>query len=487
MILIQNGVVQLQDLTGKYQYQRKDILIKEDRILQIADRISSQNGMEIIDAEHCLVMPGLINAHVHSHDHFNKGCMDNEPLELWMMKVRPFFGGDACSPEEIYLRTILGAIEMLKSGTTSVMDDVILDRALDDECLDAVMKAYRDIGMRAVVCPHIKNLPMEKTIPGLEDTLPRKFYDATAKSVKKEPDIIKFLNAHLRNNADAQTVTMGLSASAPQRCSISLMQQMKQLSLEYGVPLVCHILETRIQKETGYRFYGKSLVRYLEEHDLLFENLVAIHLNYIEEEDIPLLEEKQVTAVHNPVCNLKMGSGIAPVKRLLCGLPMGLGTDNMSANDSVNLFETMKMGALISKIRSPDPAEWLNAQEVLSMATVFGSRCMKQQNQIGRIQEGFKADLVLLDLRNERMVCAHDLSNALVYAENGKSVKSVMVDGKLLVKDGVLMSLNEASVYQKIAEIKDRIVSIRKRSEKECAEFIQVFEKIYREITICHM
>lgn len=475
--VIRNGTVRIGE-----RYLKRDLVIRGQYILECAETIECRDQDAVIDAGRCLVIPGLINSHLHSHDNFNKAYDENSPLEIWMPLIRPFFSGVRHTPREIYLRTMIGAIEMLKSGTTAVMDDVLLNHVTDEENLRMVMQAYNDIGMRAVVCPHIKNIPMEKTIPYAEDFFTPEMKKATNVRFPSEAEILDYLEKQIREYNDGErSVTVGLSASAPQRCTIPLLQGMKELSEKYDVPLVSHVLETYVQKKTGDLFYGKSLVEYLADNDLLYPNLVLIHCNWVNDKDISLIRDKGCRVVHNPASNMKMGSGIAPVRKMKSVIPVGLGTDNISANDSANMFESMKLGCLLNKISSPDYRQWLRAADYLEMATSGGSRCILQGKELGAVEEGMKADLVILRSDNERMICASDFDKCLVYAENGRSVDTVLVDGEVVVAGGKLTKVDEDELFQEIGVLRSMIGKEHALAEKECVGITEVFARCYWE------
>ena len=479
MLLIKNGIVRLKD-GGKTKYEQMDLLISGNIICEIAPNISCSRA-EVLDAGNHLVIPGLINCHIHSHDNFNRGWLDNMPLETWMAAVRPFFSGVRHTPEQVYYRTLMGAAEMLRTGTTAVMDDVLLNGILDKQSLDMVVKAYEDIGMRAVVLPHTKNIAMEKTIPYAEELFTDKMKKATNVAYPSEEEILSFMEEHiLAYNHSDRTVTLGLSSSAPQRSTVKLMRGFRDLSQKYNVPVACHVLETYVQKRTGDIFYGKSLVRYLADLELLNPNFVLIHCNWINDEDKELITQFGSKAVHNPACNMKMGSGIAPVYDMLQAFPVGLGTDNVSANDSANLFEAMKLGALLSKIRTPEFTQWLDAEAVVDMATSFGSRCLRKEDEIGTLEVGKKADIVLLNMKNEQFVMAVDYDKALAYSETGRSVDTVLVDGRVVVKDSHLTNIDENRLYEKLAEIRNDIFAEHQLALQECEGITEVFEQCYR-------
>lgn len=479
MFLIKNGTVR-RIMNGRVQYQQEDILVENNLIKKMGRNIVCEQAT-VINAENKLVIPGLINCHIHSHDNFNRAWLDNVPLEIWMPMVRPFYNGVRHTPEQVYYRTILGAVEMLHTGTTAVMDDVILNSILDNECLEMVIKAYEDIGIRAVVAPHTKNIPMEKTIPYAEELFTEKMKEATNIAYPKEAEILEFMDRNLQKyNQAGRTVTMGLSSSAPQRSTPELMNGLKELSLRYHVPVSCHVLETYVQKQTGDLFYGKSLVKYLEELDLLNSNIVLIHCNWVDEADMEIIKKYDSKTVHNPVCNMKMGSGIAPVYEMVHNFPVGLGTDNISANDSANIFEAMKACGLLNKIHDPDFRNWVDAETIVNMATSFGSKCLRKENEIGSLEEGKKADIVLLEMNNEHFVMAADYDKALVYGESGSSVDTVLVDGRIVLKNGKLVNMDEEKIFSNLRQIRDTILAEHKLAYKESENVTEIFEQCYR-------
>lgn len=476
--LIHHGIVR-QGSGKTVRYLQADILVEGGMISRIGPGLTDEDA-EPVEAEGKIVIPGLVNAHLHSHDNFNKAWLDNMPLEIWMPAVRPFFSGVRHTERQVYLRTIAGAMEMLHCGTTAVMDDVLLNGILDQECLDTIIRAYQDIGIRAVVSPHTKNIAMEKTIPYAEELFTVEMKKATCGPYPEVKDILSFFRENLeRYNRPDNRVTVGLSDSAPQRCTTELMFGVQELARQYRVPVSSHILETYVQKKTGDLFYGKSLVKYLADLGLLDENFVLIHCNWADAEDIRLMAQYGSKAVHNPVCNMKMGSGIAPIYEMLKDIPVGLGTDNISANDGANLFESMKSAALLSKLRTPDYRKWLGGADAVDMATVHGSCCLRQEDRIGTLEEGKKADLALISMGNEQYVLSGDYDNALAYCENGSHVDMVMVDGELVVQGGKLTKLNEEEILKELSEQWTVVRKEHMLAEEECRVVTEVFARCY--------
>ena len=477
MLLIKNGTVRTGS-AGAAHYERADILVSGGAIQQIAPSISCPQA-DTLDARGYLVIPGLVNCHIHSHDNFNRAWLENMPLELWMAAVRPFFSGLRHTPEQVYYRTLLGAAEMLRTGTTCVMDDVLLNSVLDEASLDAILKAYEDAGIRAVVLPHTKNIPMEHTLPYGSELFTQEMKAATNIPYPPEEEILDFMEAQIRARK-GRRVSVGLSSSAPQRSTVKLMRGFRDLSLKYRVPVACHVLETYVQRRTGELFYGKSLVRYLDSLELLNPNFVLVHCNWVDADDIALIARSGGKVVHNPACNMKMGSGIAPVFDMVRRFPVGLGTDNISANDSANLFEAMKLGALLSKIRTPEFHSWLKAETVVDMATAYGSRCLGKEDEIGTLEPGKRADLVLLRTKNEHYAMAADYDMALVYGENGSAVDTVLVDGRVVLRHGALTAIDEEGLFEKLAELREGVLDEHRLALKEYSGIRDVFERCYR-------
>ena len=210
-----------------------------------------------------------------------------------------------------------------------------------------------------------------------------------------------------------------------------------------------HVLETRVQRVTGTRLYGKSLIKLMADLDALHEKTSIAHAIWIDEEDIELIAGRGASVAHNPVCNLRIGSGVAPLRGLLrAGVNVALGTDGISSNDSCRLFDVMKAAGIIHTISTDDYDEWPTAYEILWAATRGGARAVGLDDQIGSIEPGKKADLVALDLCTSAFVPLNDVANQLVYAENGSSVRLVMVDGEVVVEDGRCTKIDEPAVLR---------------------------------------
>jgi cytosine/adenosine deaminase-related metal-dependent hydrolase len=253
-------------------------------------------------------------------------------------------------------------------------------------------------------------------------------------------------------------VRFALSPSAPQRCTDTFLKKTWKLSEELDIPVIIHVLETKVQAVTGRLFYGKTIVEHMNSLGILTPRSTLIHTVWLTDDDIALIGDAGSSTVHNPLSNLKLGSGIAPLRKMFdAGINVGLGTDNNSANDAVNLFETMKMAALLQKVRGFDYDRWVGAREVIKMATRGGARCGGLHEEIGYLSVGMKADMVVLDLNKLPYFPRNNLLHQLVFCENGECVDTVVVDGVPVVEGGTLTTINEQKILEEAMDCADRI------------------------------
>jgi cytosine/adenosine deaminase-related metal-dependent hydrolase len=271
-----------------------------------------------------------------------------------------------------------------------------------------------------------------------------------------------------------------IAPSGPQRCTEELLGAAAAFSARHGAAYHTHVLETKVQLVTGRELYGKSLVRHLHDCGALSERLTMAHAIWITEEDIELMAASGCSVAHNPVCNLRIGSGIAPLRQLLeAGVNVGLGTDEIDCNDSGRLFDVLKAGGLVHNIADYDYDRWPTAAELLRAATLGGARSVCLQDQIGSLEPGKKADIVLLDLDASPFVPLNDPCVHLVYAENGSSVRDVLVDGEIVVRDGRLTTIDEEAVRAEIALRVPEYLARRDRWERIAARYEPDLKALY--------
>jgi 5-methylthioadenosine/S-adenosylhomocysteine deaminase len=441
----------------------------------------------VIDATGQLLMPGLINAHFHSPVNFLKGSLDSLPLELFMLYEVPSGPEAALSARAAYVRTMLGAAEMLKLGITTVQDDCFFlphPRHLE---IDAVLGAYRDSGMRATVALNQPNVPELDKFPFLETLLPAEL----AKKLRAPaPMAAGALLEHVQylidtwHGAEGGRLRAAVSCSAPQRVTPEYFRALDALSSTYDLPFYVHILETRLQRVLGQeRFEGRSLVQYVSDLGLLSPRMNVIHAVWIDDADIALLAASGAHVAHNPISNLRLGSGVMPFRRLRdAGVPICLGTDEAIADDAVDIWAAVKMAGLIHNIADPDYQRWPKAQEILDCLYLGAASAMRQADRLGRIEAGYQADVILLDLDTLPFTPMNDLPRQLVYCDAGRAVHTTIVAGELVVEKGRILTIDEAALRAEARDIMASIVDARAALNMEAAEWFPHYSAMYQEM-----
>ena len=385
--------------SAEHEAERLDVVVGNDCIAAVGrDLDPAAHGIERVEeGGGKLLTPGLINAHQHSHDRFDKGRFSPLPLEIWMALYNPPMLSREWTPREVYLRTLLGGMEMIRSGATMVLDDVHHGLPLDRENVDAVFQAYDDLGLRADVSVAYADKPFYRGVPYLEECLPGEFKEP---SKYQAPTPVEML-ALWRELASRWTgrVRFVLSPSGPQRCTDAFLQETWQLARERDLPVLIHVLETRIQALTADIFYGRSMVEHMQTLEIVDPHAVLIHGVWMSSGDLDIVARNGATIAHNPGSNLKLGSGIAPVSAMRArGIPVGLGTDNHNGNDGCSILEALKLAGLIHNAQDADYARWIGAREALWMATAGGAACAGFGKSLGSLEPGKQADFLQWDL-----------------------------------------------------------------------------------------
>src|SRR3984957_10567007 len=296
-----------------------DVRVEGSEIVAIGSNLAAAAGDRTIDAAGKLLMPGLINGHFHSPGNFNKGSLDDMPLELFMLYEVPPFECPPTPPRLQYLRTLLGAAEMLKGGVTAVHDDPFYVPSLTEDLTDASMQAYADAGIRATVSINMPNVIEYEKYPYLYDLLSeplrQKMRETVPLTTKQLTDAYRRFIKRWHGTENGR-LRAAVSCSAPQRVERDYLHLLDELSGEFDLPYNMHILETRLQRVFGQERLGRSLVRYAHEEGILGERALVIHAIWVDEVDMDLLAASGCSVAHNPLCNLKLGSGIMPFRAL---------------------------------------------------------------------------------------------------------------------------------------------------------------------------
>jgi 5-methylthioadenosine/S-adenosylhomocysteine deaminase len=463
-----------------------DILIKDGEIVAIGPDITAPKGAEIIEAADRLVMPGLVNAHTHSSETFFRGRYEGLPLELWLLYAYPLLMGPLLSHRMLYLRSLLLAMESLKSGVTLICDDFFDPPQHDHDRLAMVFKAYSDVGIRANVASAVMNIHPLDAMPFARELVPKGLQDqldfGPMISAGAYIDYCKgaFEKFHQPNGR----LRFMIAPSAPQRCSPELLQACSELARERHVPLHSHVLETKTQAVTGNEFYGKSLVSYMNDLGILNADLTIAHSVWVSEADIDLMGEAGCAVAHNAISNLKLGAGIAPIRRLLkAGVPVALGTDGVCSNDTARIFDVMRVAALVQSGTGPHYQHWLTASETLRAATMHGARSAALGDVTGSLEVGKRADILILRMDTYAFTPLNDVRKHLVYAENGSSIERVIVDGVTVVRDNVFATINEAEILAEIREAMPKYLAEHSIIEVKNTVFHEYFDAIHQKAT----
>jgi 5-methylthioadenosine/S-adenosylhomocysteine deaminase len=478
--LIKNGLILTLDRDDRV-HERCDVLIAGDSIAQIGSGLAAPTSAKVIDAADKLVLPGFVNAHLHSYDLYDKSLYEDLPLEVWL----PYTNLGVRRPltkHEIRVRTLLAATEMLRSGITTAYDNISLF-PLDQDSVDAVMTAYRDSGIRAVVGVTMANKPFSQTMPYLDELMPPEIRkQADGGPIPPDSELLGFCRWMIdRWNGKEGRLHTALSPSAPQRCTDRFMGAMDALSQEQNIPWNTHVLETKVQAVTGTEFYGKTIVEHLSDLGLLTHRLTIDHGIWLTARDMQLLAEAGTSVAHNPVSNARLRSGIAPIRSMLAaGVNVALGTDNGGAADALNMFQTMKLAALLPEFAGTRFGTWEPAREILRMATGGGAKTVALQDSIASLEVGKKADIVLIDLTTIPFTPLNSPVRQLVYGENGQSVDTVLVNGQVVMENGNFLNLDEAALRKEARGIGDSWRIERSKAEQFAGLLRPYLEAMYR-------
>ncbi|HET9855563.1 MAG TPA: amidohydrolase [Methylomirabilota bacterium] len=436
-----------------------EVLIEGDRIAAMGPRLTAPPGARVIEAADRIVLPGMGNAHTHAASHLARGRVGSFTLED-LLTYSPANSGFR-TPDDEYLSAAIGAIEMLKTGCTGAYDLYIAVPAITDETFAAVVQAYTDVGVRVVLAPAVADVVFYQTVPGLVDLLPpdlrRTVEDIRPAPTKGLLDLTERAIRRWHGSAEGR-IRVAVAPTIPNQATDELLDGCAALSREYGVGIHTHLAESKVQVVESRRRWGKSIVARLADHRVLGPGFVGAHSIWLDDDDLRMLADAGAAIAHNPGSNLRLGVGIAPVREMLDrGLAIGLGTDGSTCADNQNLFEALRIASIISTVRFPhETARWLDADTVWGLATSGSAQVLGQPGELGALAPGRKADLVLLRRDSIFLRPLADPVKALVYAETGASVDTVLVDGRVVLERGRVTTVDEAKIYARAQEAADR-------------------------------
>jgi len=450
--------------------------VDDGRIVEVG--AAPRSGGDRVDCSRLAVVPGMVNAHCHSNENWFRGLWDNLPLEPWMLFSYPVLAAPTQSPDEIYVRTLLGGIEMLRSGATCVVDFLYELQGFSEDSLSAVVRAYRDLGLRALIALGMGDRAYHETVVLDERLVARGLIERIERerppSWDEWRDFVR--GAVERLHRPDEGISIAPAPSGPQRCTDEMLAGCAALADELDLVIHIHVLETHMQAVSAQRMYGRTLVEHMDEVGFLSPRVCFEHGIWLCDHDITLIREHGVTVVHNPVSNMKLGSGICPVPELLRGgVNVALGTDGMCSNDGNDMFATLKTAALLHKLWEVDYEEWLGAEEAWRMATAGGARAAGDAEGLGLIERGRRADLVLLDLDSLVFTPLNDPLKQLALGSTTLAVSSVLVGGRWGLREGQITGVDETAV---LAEARERGREIVARHDEGFAVGRELLESL---------
>lgn len=433
-LIIQSGTC-LTMVEGEKPLRHATLLILGDRIAGVlppGEERPPFKGVQVLDATDCIVLPGLVNAHGHTAMTLFRGMADDLPLKRWLFEK--IFPAEAAhlNEETVYWGALLGCLEMIASGTTTVSDGYFYQ--------DATARAFQTAGLRALVAQGIIDFPA----PGVPDP---------ARNLAVGQAFIE------RWTGISDLIRPGLFCHSLTTCSDRTLQEAMKISSSCSLPLQLHLSETQGEVEEVLLRTAKAPVVHLKDLGLLSDRLIAVHAVHLGDDEMELLAENRVGLVHCPESNMKLASGMARISEMVKkNLVLGLGTDGCASNNNLDLFKEMDAAAKLDKVRTLDPVN-LSAETALKMATIWGAKVLGLDQEIGTLEVGKKADIITVDLRKPHLVPLYNPISTLVYSASGADVKDVIVNGRVLMKDRAFTGLDGEEVMAKVREISDEIKS----------------------------
>lgn len=410
-VLIRNGYV----IYGEnLEVVRADVLVDGNRIVEVKKGIN-EAADTVIDATGKVVSPGFINLHTHSPMGLFRGLADDLPLMDWLQ--------NHIWPREAKLTrdytkvgAYLGALEMIKTGTTTFLDMYFFMDAVAEVVEESGLRGYLSYGMIDLGDP-----------------------EKTGKEIKEALRTMEFID-----KLGSERVHFVFGPHAPYTCSIALLKEVRRLANEHGKLITIHVSETMAEIGQISERYGKSPVVLLDEIGFFGSDVIIAHGVWLDSRDIQILARHGVTVAHNPGSNMKLASGVMPLQRLLnAGVNVGLGTDGAASNNNLDMVEEMKLAALLHKVHNLDPTV-ADAKTVFKMATLNGARALRLN--AGVIKPGYLADVVIFDFNKPHLRPINDVVSHIVYSANGNDVETTIVDGKILMLDREVLTLDEEKI-----------------------------------------
>ena len=399
---------------------------KLQRVEALSENPELPEARETINAAGGIIMPGLVNTHTHLPMTLFRGLADDLPLDVWLNEHIFPAESDHMNPDNVRWGTLLACAEMLLSGTTTCCDGYFFE--------DQVAAVLQTSGMRAILAQGVIDFPA----PGVPDP-------------EENIEIAKRFATKWQNSSSL--ITPSVFCHSAYTCSAATLKKVKSLCAENGWLLQIHAAETRKECQQIQKEHQATPIQYLDQLGILDENTLLVHCIWVNDKDIEIIATRKAGISHNPESNAKLASGIAPTPKFLkSGITVGLGTDGCASNNNLDLFHEMDMVAKLHKAEKFDPTT-MDAKTVVEIATITGARAIGLDHQIGSLEVGKQADLIVIDTHAPHLVPLYHPESHIVYAAKSSDVRDVVVDGRLLVRNRQILHLDVKEIMANVREV----------------------------------
>src|SRR5882762_6882701 len=431
-LLVLNGTLVTMDKDRRV-IQDAGIAVEHGRIVAVgsrADIVEKYSAPEKVDASGKIIIPGLINGHTHVPMTLFRGLADDLDLQEWLTKY--IFPAEAKNVTEEFVRagTRLGLAEMIRGGTTTYCDMYYFEDAIADETAKA--------GVRGVLGETVIDFPVADN--------------------KTNAEAMAYVERFVQKWKGNELIVPAVAPHAPYTVSEEHLKAVRAFSDRTAAPIVTHISETKREVDDSLKAHGASPVDYLSRIGFLSNRVIAAHMVWPSAGEIEILKRAEVGVVHNPQSNMKLASGVAPVPKMLDeGLRVGLGTDGAASNNDLSMWEEMDTAAKLHKLISGDP-KVMSAEQAFELATTGGARALHMEREIGSIEKGKRGDIVLVNRDALNQIPLYNIYSDLVYATKASDVETVIINGKIVMRDRRLLTLNEAEIKEGARVFRERII-----------------------------
>lgn len=430
-LIVSGGTVVTMDASRRV-IEDGAVAVFEGRVVAVgkrADITKRYTAREVIDARGRAIIPGLVNGHTHVPMTLFRGIADDLDLNEWLTKF--IFPAEAKNVNEEFVRAgaQLGLAEMIRGGTTTYCDMYYFE--------DAIAEETERAGVRGVLGETVIDFPVPDN--------------------KTWPAAMAYAERFVARWKGNKLITAAIAPHAPYTVSEAHLREVKAFADRTGAPIVTHVAETRKEVDDISRDHGARPVEYLARIGFLSPRVIAAHTVHLTEGEINLLKQNGVGSVHNPQSNMKLASGVAPVPAMMrAGVALGLGTDGAASNNDLDMWEEMDTAAKLHKLTTNDP-KTLTAEEALALATIGGARALHMDSDIGSLEAGKRADIVIVDLDALNQTPRYNIYSHLVYATKAADVRTVVIEGRVVMRDRRLLTLNETLIKQKARLLRERV------------------------------